>query len=222
MESSIPVGVLILIAIILLGSSIAVYFAFRFIRRSQAYSGDPDKKEVASGYIESVRETNLFVNERPQLEFEITLFPPNDASRLIRVKQVAGFIELPLYQPGKYVMLSYEAGTYQHAYIDGAKPFEVTGAPFDPQYISDLTRQLTPNQSEKTTGKILQVSETGSWIDSLPLYRITTSFVTSDGTTTEADTLRVCRPWMAAQLRSGNRMNVIYNRQNPEIYSITE
>lgn len=222
MESSIPLGVWVLFVAVTLVSSLAVYFALRFIRRNQSYSGNPLKKEIASGYIESIRETGLFVNNRPQVAFEITLFPPNDAARLVTVKQVIGFIELPLYQPGKYVMLSYEANTYRALHIDGAKPYAVTGAPFDPQYISDLTRQLTPSLAKETTGYVISIVETGSFVDKIPVYRILVRFSTDDGTETESETLRVCRPWLYQKLRSGESVKVLYNIANPAIFTVIE
>lgn len=222
MESSIPTGILILIFVLLFGSSVAVYFAFRFIRKNQTYSGDPGKKEVASGYIESIRETGLFVNNRPQVEFEITLFPPHEAARLITVKQVVGFIELPLYQPGKYVMLSYEAGTYTSAHIDSAKPYAVTGAPFDPQSISDLTRQLTPSLAGQTTGHVISITETGSYLDDVPVYRILARFTPAEGAEIEAETIRVCRPWLYDRLRSGEPVKILYNLANPSVFSVIE
>ncbi|HWQ98941.1 MAG TPA: hypothetical protein VN538_12740 [Clostridia bacterium] len=222
MESSIPTGILILIIVLMLGSSVAVYFAFRFIRKNQTYSGDPSKKEVASGYIESIRETGLFVNNRPQVEFEITLFPPHDAARLITMKQVVGFIELPLYQPGKYVMLSYEAGTYTSVHIDSAKPYAVTGAPFDPQSISDLTRQLTPSLAGQTMGHVISITETGSNLDDVPVYRILARFTPVGSAETEAETLRVCRPWLYDRLRSGEPVKILYNLANPSVFSVIE
>lgn len=222
MESSIPIGVLILIAVLLAGSTVAVYFAFRFIRKNQAFSGNPALKEAASGYIESIQETGLFVNNRPQLAFEITLFPPNEAARLVSLKQVVSFIELPLYQPGKYVMLSYEAGSYRSLHIDGAKPYAVTGAPFDPQSISDLTRQLTPSLAKETTGHVISVSETGSYVDEIPVYRVLVRFTPDDGSETEAETLRVCRPWLYQRLRSGEPVKVLYNISNTSIFTVIE
>lgn len=222
MESSIPVGILVLNIVLLLGSSIAVYFAFRFIRKNQGYSGNPAMKEVASGYIESIRETGLFVNNRPQVAFEITLFPPNDAARHITVKQVIGFIELPLYQPRKYVMLSYEANTYRALHIDEAKPYAVTGAPFDPQYISDLTRQLTPGIAKQAAGHVISVTETGSFVDEIPVYRLLVRFTSDSGVETESETLRVCRPWLYQKLRSGEPVQVLYNIANPAVFTVIE
>lgn len=219
---AVPVEVIIIIVASIAISLVSVWFALRFIKRSRAYSGDPAKKETASAFIESVRETGMYVNERPQLEFGLTTFPMNGPMQTKTMRQVISFVDLPNIQPGKYVEVSYETGTFKHLHIDGVKQFLQTGEPFDMSYLDDLTKKLSPGGAGQTTGTIISCQQTGTYIDAIPLFRLIVRFITPEGKSIEAETKRVCRPWLAEQLQPGNTAKVVYNKSNPEIFTLIE
>lgn len=222
MEETIPVGVIIVYVIAGLLSVGSTILVIRAIRKSRQYVGDPTKKETAMGFIESVAETNWYVNNRPQLAIKVMIFPLNTAPQTVTIKQVIGFLDIPNIQPGKYVDVTYEAGTYKNAFIEGAKPFLVTGVQFDMKYFDEIRENLKPAFAQDTQGKIISAQETGTFVDGLPLYRIHASFYTADGNAVEGDALRICRPYLAQQLIPGNNMSVVYNKANPNIFSIVE
>ena len=174
------------------------------------------------GFIESVAETNWYVNNRPQLAINVMIFPPNEPPRTVTIKQVISFLDIPNIQPGKYVDVTYESGTYKNAYIEGAKPFLVTGVQFDMKYFDEIRENLKQAFAQDTLGKILSAQETGTFVDGLPLYRILASFTTAEGVPIEGEALRVCRPYLAQQLVPGNSANIVYNKANPAIFSIVE
>ena len=222
MEEAVPIWVIVvyvLAGVFSIGGAIMVA---RTVKKSRQYVGDPSRKEVAMGFIESVAETNWYVNNRPQLAITVMIFPPNEPPKTIVIKQVISFLEIPNMQPGKYVDVSYEAGTYKNAYIEGVKPFNVTGTQFDMKYFDDQRENLKPAFAQDTQGKILSAQETGTFVDGLPLYRIIASFVTAEGVAIEGEALRVCRPYLVQQLVPGNNMTIVYNKANPTIFSVVE
>lgn len=222
MEEAIPLWVIVLYVVVGIGSSVALLLVMRTVRKSRQYVGDPFKKEVAMGFIESVAETNWYVNNRPQLAIQVMLFPLNEPPKSITVKQVISFLDIPNIQPGKYVDVSYETGTYQNAFIEGAKPFAVTGVQFDMKYFEEIRENLKPAFAQETQGKVLSAQETGTFVDGLPLYRILASFYTAEGTPVEGQALRICRPYLAKLLVPGNNVSILYNKANPSLFSVVE
>lgn len=222
MEETIPLGVIIVYVIAGLLSVGSAILVIRTIRKSRQYVGDPSKKEVAMGFIQSVAETNWYVNNRPQLAINVMIFPLNEPPRTVTIKQVISFLDIPNIQPGKYVDVSYETGTYKNAFIEGAKPFLVTGVQFDMKFFEDIRENLKPAFAQETQGKVISAQETGTFVDGLPLYRIHASFYTAEGNAVEGDALRICRPYLVSLLVPGNNVSVVYNKANPEIFSIVE
>lgn len=222
MGESTPLGVIIVYVIAGLLSIGSTILVIRTIRKSRQYVGDPAKKEAAMGFIESVAETNWYVNNRPQLAINVMIFPPNEPPRTVTIKQVVSFLDIPNIQPCKYVNVIYESGTYKNAYIEGAKPFLVTGVQFDMKYFDEIRENLKQAFAQDTLGKILSAQETGTFVDGLPLVRILASFTTAEGVPIEGEALRVCRPYLAQQLVPGNSANIVYNKANPAIFSIVE
>jgi hypothetical protein len=222
MVETIPAGVIIVYVIVGLLSVGSAILVIRTIKKSRQYVGDPTKKETAMGFIESVAETNWYVNNRPQLAVKVMIFPLNAAPQTVTIKQVVSFLDIPNIQPGKYVDVSYEAETYKNAFIEGAKPFLVTGVQFDMKYFDELRENLKQAFAQDTQGKIISAQETGTFVDGLPLYRILASFTTAEGVPMEGEALRVCRPYLAQQLVPGNNANIVYNKANPTIFSIVE
>jgi hypothetical protein len=222
MEEAIPIWVIIvyvLAGIFSIGSTILV---MRTIRKNRQYAGDPAKKEIAMGFIQSVTETSWYINNRPQLAFSLMIFPLNEPPRTITVKQVIGYMDIPNMQPGKYVDVSYESGTFKNAHIDGPKPFAVTGVQFDMKFFDGIRENLKPAFAQETQGKIISAQPTGTFVDGLPLYRIRASFYTAEGAAIEGDALRICRPYLVSQLVPGNNAGIMYNKANPDIFSIVE
>ncbi|OQB20841.1 MAG: hypothetical protein BWY11_02266 [Firmicutes bacterium ADurb.Bin182] len=222
MEEPIPVLVIIIYAAAILFSTVSVFLVARSVKKSRQYVGDPSKKEVVMGFIQSVEETNWFVNNRPELAIKLMIFPMNEPVKVITVKQVISYLDILNIQPGKYVNVSYEAGTYRHAFIEGPKPFEVTGEPFDMKYFDEIRENLKTAFSLETQGKIIYAEKTGTLVDMLPVYRIRASFVTADGKAVEGDTFRICRPYLAGLLFPGNMIGIVYNKQTPAVFTMVE
>ena len=89
MEESIPVWVIVVYVLVGISSIGAMRIVAKSIKKSRQYVGDPSKKEVAMGFIQSVAETNWFVNNRPQLAISVMIFPLNEPPKTITVKQVS-------------------------------------------------------------------------------------------------------------------------------------
>jgi len=222
MEEAIPFWVIVVYVLAGIFSIGGVIMVARTVKKSRQYVGDPSKKEVALGFIQSVTETNWYVNNRPQLEFSVMIFPLNAPPATITVKQVISFMEIPNMQPGKYVDVSYEADTYKNAHIEGARAFLVSGEQFDMKYFDEIRENLKQEFAQDTQGKIISAQETGTLVDGLPLYRILASFTTAEGASIEGEALRICRPYLAQQLVPGNNVMIVYNKANPTIFSIVE
>ena len=222
LEEAIPTWVIVVYVLAGLFSIGGVIMVARSVKKGRQYVGDPSKKEVALGFIQSVAETNWYVNNKPQLEFSVMIFPLNGPPVTIKVKQVISFMEIPDMQPGKYVNVSYESDTYKNAHIEGARLFLVSGVQFDMKYFDEIRENLKPEFAQDTQGKILSAQETGTLVDGLPLYRILASFSTAEAVAVEGEALRICRPYLAQQLVPGNNVMIVYNKANPTIFSIVE
>lgn len=222
MEEAIPFWVIVVYVLAGIFSIGGVLMVARTVKKSRQYVGNPATKELAMGYIQSVAETNWYVNNRPQLAITVMIFPPNEPPQTITIKQVISFLDIPNMQPGKYVDVSYESGTYKNAYIEGVKPFNVTGVQFDMKYFDELRDNLKQAFAQDAQGKVISAQETGTFVDGLPLYRILASFSTAEGVMVEGEALRVCRPYLVQQLIPGNIVMVIYNKATPTIFSIVE
>jgi hypothetical protein len=219
---SIPWDIIGIVAASLAVSGLAIFLAMRYVRRIGTYTGDPTKMESASAFIASVRQTNLYVNNQPQMEFTLIVFPPNGPMKQANTKRVVSFVELPVFQPGTYVDVTYERDTFKHLNIEGPKAFAVTGEPFDMDYFENITKSLPENEAVQASGTILSRTETGSFVDRLPVYRFRVSYETAEGKKMEGVTMRVCRPWMAAEFVPDRVVKVVYNRNRPEVFSIVE
>jgi hypothetical protein len=163
MEEAIPFWVIVVYALAGLFSIGGIIMVARTVKKSRQYVGDPSKKEVALGFIQSVAETNWYVNNRPQLEFSVMIFPLNAPPTTITVKQVISFMEILNMQPGKYVDVSYEADTYRNAHIEGARAFLVSGEQFDMKYFDEIRENLKQEFAEDTQGKVISAQETGTF-----------------------------------------------------------
>lgn len=222
MEEAVPVWVIVVYVLAGLLSVGGAVMVARSVKKGRQYIGDPSKKEVAMGVIVSVAETNWYVNNRPQLEITMIIYPPYEPPHTITVKQVIGYLDISNMQPGKQIDISYETGSYKNAHIEGMKPFNVTGIQFDMKYFDERKENLKEAFTQDTQGKILSAQETGTFVDGLPLYRIQASFINADGVAVEGETMRVCRPYLVQQLVPGNQVMIIYNKVNPNIFSIYE
>lgn len=120
------------------------------------------------------------------------------------------------------IHVSYEAGTYKNAHIEGARAFLVSGEQFDMKYFDEIRENLKQEFAQDVQGKVISAQETGTFVDGLPLYRILASFNTTEGTAIEGEALRICRPYLAKQLLPGNNVTIVYNKTNPTIFSIVE
>lgn len=213
----------IVITIIVVVAAVCVlvgYFAIRHVKRNTELGGEP-RREKASAFIQAVRDTNWYENERPQMEFELLIFPLNGPPQDVKTRQVVSFSFLTVLKPGKYVDVTYDAGTFKKAYIERLKRFEVSGEPFDMKYFDDMSETLKSN-SKLTEGTVVSLEETGSFVDSIPIYRVTAKFKTADGAETEGETFRVCRPWMLEWLRSGKPVKIVYSELDSSLFSIIE
>ncbi len=197
------------------------YFAVRHLKRNTEYSGgDETKREKASAFIQAIRDTNWYENESPQMEFELLVFPLNGPPQVVKTRQVVSFSFLTVLKPGKYVDITFE-GNFKHACIERLKRFEVTGEPFDMKYFDDMTDTLKTN-SRLADGTVVSLEETGSFVDAIPIYRVTSKFKTLDGVETEGETFRVCRPWMLELLRSDKPVKIVYSELDTSLFSIIE
>lgn len=219
-ESVFPLEIIIVAAAVLISISVS-FLMLRFIKRKTQYSGDPAGKETVYGYIESVRETGWFINNRPKLEFQVRIFPLDGPSRTVSLSQVIPFVHLFNMQPGKYVSVLHD-GEFKSLHIEGPKPYEVTGAPFDMRYFDELKQSLSHNLAQEAEGEIISAEQTDTMVDALPVYRIRASYTTTDGNTVEGVTFRVCRPWFVGRIAPGNTVKIAYSKLDPEIFTIIE
>lgn len=178
-------------------------------------------KETVYGYIESVRETGWFINNHPKLEFRLRIFPLDGPARTVSLSQVIAFVHLFDMQPGKYVSVLHD-GEFKSMYIEGPKPYEVTGAPFDMRYFDELKQSLSYNLAQETEGAIITAEQTDTMVDALPIYRIRASFRTLDGNDAEGVAFRVCRPWFIEQIVPGNTAKIAYSKLDSQIFTIIE
>ena len=206
----------------LLVGSVIVIALQQVSKKRGVFPIQPLVKETAYALISSVQQTDTIINNRPQLEFTLLVFPPDGPARTVTARQFVSFADLPSIQPGKYVNISYEAGTFRHLHIDGAKNFMITGVPFNMQYFQELDRKLSGDLSLETQGIILGVQETGTYVDSLPVYRYRASFLTRDENTVEAETLQISRPWFLSMAMTGSSVAIKYSRENPEVFVLGE
>lgn len=197
------------------------FFAVRYFKRTTEYSGDGSKREKASAFIQSVRDLNWYESDRPQMEFELLIFPLNGPPQVVKTRQVVSFSFLTVLKPGKYVDVSFEAGSFKQTQIEALKRFEVTGEPFDMKYFDVMTETLKTN-AKLSEGTVVSLEETGSFVDSIPIYRVGVQFKTADGEAIEGETLRVCRPWMLELLRSGKPVKIVYSELDSSAFSVIE
>ena len=215
-------GIVILIIMIVAAVCILIgFFAVRYVKRNTEYTGGEYKREKASAFIQSVRDTNWYESDRPQMEFELLVFPLNGPPRVVKTKQVVSFSFLTVLKPGKYVDVSFDAESFKQTQIEGLKRFEVTGEPFDMKYFDDMTERLKRN-SKLSEGTVVSLQETGSFVDSIPIYRVGAKFKTADGVDAEGETFRVCRPWMLELLRSGKPLKIVYSELDDSVFSVIE
>jgi hypothetical protein len=99
---------LIVILIILVSVGIPAVILIRMGMAKRANSRILETGKRASGVITAIRQTGMYINEQPQVEFSVRVEPVGEPPFDTTFKRIVSLLEIPNIQPGTRVELAYD------------------------------------------------------------------------------------------------------------------
>lgn len=108
----------IMLVTVLFVVAITIPLLLHYRKVSGAYA-KKEGRQTATAVIQSVRDANVYINNKPEFEFELLVQLPDGSSRTVKNRRLMEFSEMTAFQPGSIVQVSYGKENLSDLYIEG-------------------------------------------------------------------------------------------------------
>ena len=108
----------IMLVTVLIVAAITIPLLHHYRKVSGAYAKKAGR-QTATAVIQSVRDANVYINNKPEFAFELLVKLPDGSSKTVKNRRLMEFSELNLFQPGAIVQVSYGKENLSDLYIEG-------------------------------------------------------------------------------------------------------
>lgn len=108
----------IMLVTILIVAAITIPLLHHYRKVSGAFV-KKEGRQTTTAVIQSVRDANVYINNKPEFAFELLVKLPDGSSKTVQNRRLMEFSELNMFQPGAVVQVSYGKENLSDLYIEG-------------------------------------------------------------------------------------------------------